>query len=440
MPLSLADLRSWPISFRQQIFVASCLSLWGCGQPAFPGEPGSTSDLSFALSVSEWTPWTTDGASPIECPSDRLVSGARCRGRYCDDVALRCTSGNFAHGASAWTETFSEEQEGRICAGTAFVTGIRCEGRYCDSLALRCTEPAGAVRKDRCYWSATLSEEDGGTFEFPEGMFLSGVRCEGRYCDRLRFYLCGAEAQPVDAAALARQYAPSIRFDSQFGTGGGKDSKCFPGDAGQYYEARKQGVDPIALCNQSYPSIESASVPVYYLAEGCGKNVVIVRYWIFYAWQSACLTLIGKFGHHAADWESIMVKIQDGALDRVAFFQHGGWYTKCKSTYETIDGTHPVAYAGKNAHGSFHDSGGSGGCLYWEDFRNPGDEDMRIDSWRNLTRIHRGADAPEWMRCTGDGCFDGVGHPIEQTGSLCAMAGCGKDGCGRSDIGGSVPF
>jgi hypothetical protein len=63
-----------------------------------------------------------------------------------------------------------------------------------------------------------------------------------------------------------------------------------------------------------------------------------------------------------------------------------------------------------------------------------------MDTWRNLVLLRRDADAPDWMRCTGDGCFDGIDHPIEQTGNVCSIGGCHKDGCDRSDVGGNIPF
>lgn len=399
--------------------------------------------------TSAWSAWTTDGAPAAECPGGSLANGARCRGRYCDDVALSCGSGGFQHGNTWWTDSFTDgDNNERVCAGNGLVTGLSCSGRYCDNVSLRCTEPVGVTRGGNCYWSAWLSEEDGGTFEFPKGKYMAGARCDGRYCDNMSFYLCdlngGAEPPPppLDTQALAAKYAPRLRFDQQFGTAENRDSKCFPGDPATYFQSRRQGADSISLCNQDYSTIENAAVPTHYSIESCGTNVVVIRYWFFYAWQSSCVTipLVGKFGHHAADWESVAVKIVDGQLSRVAFYQHGGWYTRERGNFELADGTHPVSYVGKNAHGDFHDSGGKGGCMYWDDFRNPGDADMHMDTWRNLAPLHRDASAPEWMNCSGDGCFDGIGHPLEQNGNLCGFGGCNKDGCGRSDVGGNIPF
>ncbi|HOD16626.1 MAG TPA: hypothetical protein PKI31_18040 [Spirochaetota bacterium] len=387
-----------------------------------------------------WLNWTTDGSAAIQCDSSFLTGGFKCKGRYCDDVNLLCRGSGFNQTSSWWTDYFSEEGTNwRVCDSNAFVTGIRCTGKYCDNVSLRCSQLDNGGVRQNCYWTSDLSEEDGGTFVAPESMFVAGARCSGRYCDNMQFYLCRADsgALPTDFTALAQQFAPRLRFDQEFGTGSGEQSKCFPGDPGTYYEQRALGVEPVELCNKSYASIANNQVPVYYMAKQAGTNTVVIRYWYFYAWQSTCFT---SFGSHSADWESMAVLIVDGQLRRVAFYQHGGWYSRNTGSFETVGGTHPVAYVGKNAHGSYHDSGGSGGCLYFEDFRNPGGNDYHMDTWNNMVLLARGSGMPAWMNCTGSGCFDGIGHPVEQTGELGGFGGCNKDGCNKTQVGGNVPF
>ncbi len=386
-----------------------------------------------------WLGWTTDGSSPIECAGRYLSGGFRCSGRYCDDVNLYCRSQGFNQATSWWTDYFSEEDPGgRVCDGNGFVTGIRCTGRYCDNMSLRCSQPDnGGIRRE-CFWTSYLSEENGGTFVAPEATYIAGMKCGGRYCDNVQFYLCRADdgAVPSDFSALAAQFAPRLRFDQLFGTDSGDQSKCFPGDAGAYFTQRALGVQPVALCNQNYSTIANNQVPVYYIAKQIGTNTVVIRYFFFYAWQSTCFL---NQGSHAADWESVAVMIVNGELKRVAFFQHGGWYSRNPGGFETVGGTHPVAYAGKNSHGSYHDSGGTGGCLYFEDFRNPGGNDYHMDTWNNLVLLERGSGAPAWMNCTGSACFDGIGHPLERE-ELGGFAGCDDDGCDKSQVAGDIPF
>ncbi len=404
---------------------------------------GRTNGASFfhaEIHPPHWLGWTTDGSALIENKAKFLSQGLRCSGRYCDDVDLLSTETSYSQTNSWWTGYFSDGSNNtRVCENNGFVTGLRCSGRYCDNVSLRCSQLNNGGVRDACYWTAPVSEESGGKFIAPESMYLAGMRCSGRYCDNKELYLCQADAggPAIDVPAMAQQFAPRIRFDQGFGGGSGNQSKCFPSDPGVYYQQRAQGAAAQSLCNQDYSTIQNNQVPIYYMADRVGTNAVVIRYWFFYAYQSTCFA---SFGSHPADWESVAVLVVNGELQRAAFYQHGGWYTKERGQFQTVNGTHPVAYAGKNSHGSYHDDGGSGGCLYFEDFRNPGGADYRMDTWNNLHELKRGSGAPAWMNCTGSGCFDGIGHPIEQTGNIPAMAGCRKDGCNKSSLGDKMPF
>lgn len=401
---------------------------------------GQSTHFHAAVHPPFWTRWTTDGAAAIESEPGFLIQGLRCSGRYCDDVGLLAVESGHTQVNSWWTSSFSEEGTNhRICDGNGFVTGIHCTGSYCDNVSLRCSQLDNGGVRTGCYWTAPISEESGGSFIAPESMYVAGASCSGRYCDNMSLYLCQADegGPSFDYAALAAQYAPRLRFDQETTTGSGEQSKCFPSDPGVYFTQRAQGASPVSLCNKDYASIASHAVPTYYVADRVGTNAVIIRYWYFYAWQSTCFT---SFGSHAADWESMAALIIDGQLRRVAFFQHGGWYSREPGGFELVGGTHPVGYVGKNSHGTYHDDGGSGGCLYFEDFRNPGGNDYHMDTWNNLVALARGDGMPDWMNCHGSDCFDGVGHPIEQTGDVRSMGGCGKDGCDRSSMGGNMPF
>jgi len=387
-----------------------------------------------------WTAWTTDGAAAIETGDPFLVRGLRCSGRYCDDLRLLGVDSATVQTSSWWTDYFSEEgQNYRICDNDGFVTGIRCTGDYCDNVSLRCSQLDNGGVRSQCYWTASVSEEGGGRFVAPEGMYVAGMSCNGRYCDNINLYVCQLDdaVAPFDYAALAAQFAPRLRFDQETTTGSGEQSKCFPGDPGTYSAQRAQGASAVSLCNKDYSTIADGRVPTYYVASALGANAVIIRYWYFYAWQSTCF---GGLGSHAADWESMAVLIVDGQLRRVAFVQHNGFYSREPGGFELVGASHPVGYVGKNAHGTYHDAGGSGGCLYFEDYRNPGGNDYHLDTWTNLVPLARGAGSPEWMNCYGTGCFDGIGHPLDQTGDVRFMAGCGSDGCGRSSVNDNIPF
>lgn len=143
----------------------------------------------------EYWAWTTDGLPPAEC--DDLISGIQCRGSYCDDVGIRCAGTGTNMGQYAvWTTWFSEEGNSeRVCPNLypdqPYVTGVKCKDDYCDSMSLQCNALQNGTKSNDCYWTTdTISEENGGLYEFPPSTYLSGMRCEGSYCDNLRLYLC----------------------------------------------------------------------------------------------------------------------------------------------------------------------------------------------------------------------------------------------------------
>jgi hypothetical protein len=184
--------------------------------------------------------------------------------------------------------------------------------------------------------------------------------------------------------------------------------------------------------------IEKGNWATYFTVEqSCTE---ILTYWFFYGWQDYCSPSLGA---HHADWEHVVVKIIDGQLDRVMYFQHAGQYTRIPGNYEVYDYTHPVVYVGKNSHGSYHDDGGSGTCCYFEDFRNPGDANQHMKAWLNLAELSLSEDSPEWMRYSGTDYWDGLTGPLHRGEDLCYLQGCKgawtpvchTNGCMKSDIG-----
>ena len=407
-----------------------------------PGDDDDEEEASFSTALpTYWSRWVTDGDVALVLEDGFIARGFRCRGNYCDDSSLLGYDTELPYKGQWWTDEFSEEgNNSRICDDDGFMVGLSCKGNYCDNIALRCANFEGVTRTD-CTWAGAISDDGAGEFIAPGGAYIAGVRCSGRYCDNRELYLCrmNTPRPSIDIEALAKRFAPRLRFDSEFGTGSGGDKKCFPSDPASYYEGRKNGDEPQELCDQDFWDAITGYVPTFYSAERVGDTGVVIRYWFFYAWQSNCA--LSMFGSHAADWESVAVYIENNELVRVAFHQHGGFYSKEVGQFEQVEGTdHPIGYVGKNSHGTYHDAGGSGGCIYFEDYRNPGSADRFMDTWYNLVPLRRGEGAPEWMNCEGSDCFDGIGHPIEQNGNLIGRPGCYDAGCERSSIGGVVPF
>jgi hypothetical protein len=394
-----------------------------------------------------WTPYVSEEqgeANPAVC--NGLVSGLGCSGRYCDNVGLECTT-PLGLGESTWSPYFSEEGSAEyVCPEGQYVTGARCTGRYCDNMSVRCTR-APDLTVQRCFWTPEISEENGGKIEYGEGTYLRGLHCSGRYCDNLRSYVCQTKQtdcqSPECVKDRARRFAPLLRFDQVQGA----TNKCFPSDAAPYYAARKQG-NHERICNTDASSILENRVPVYFDYQDCSGDTTVIMYWFFYGYQDTCT---GNLGSHDADWERIAVKVKDGRLERVLYFQHAGSYTRQGNDFSTHDNTHPVVFVGKNSHGSYHDDGGSGSCLYFEDYRNPGSRNLSLSSWNNLVELEDGFSAPEWMRDRSSEYFDGIPGPLARGVDVCSLPGCegndtrigalcfGQCGCSKSSIG-SAPF
>jgi hypothetical protein len=266
----------------------------------------------------------------------------------------------------------------------------------------------------------------------------------------------------TDTAEIPRNSGgnPEVRrFENRLSNSGGLDS-CFfdipvtEFDTAVYAAAhatlRKVGTNETISVWGSGLSIGDPGVGAtcISIAIDIVRRIEYVMYWVFYGWQDYCSP--GSGAHHA-DWERVVVKIINGSLDRVMFFQHSGWYTRDRGNYEVF-GEHPCVYVGKNQHGSYHDDGGTGTCCYWEDFRKPGSwgTSLKLLTWNNLVLLSADDSSPEWMRYGGewggDNLNDGVWSPLTQSLSfcddLCNIPGCrGREtnscytsGCYKSDV------
>jgi hypothetical protein len=118
--------------------------------------------------------------------------------------------------------------------------------------------------------------------------------------------------------------------------------------------------------------LQAGTVPTYFKVTSCSPGGQLrIHYWWFYGHQPPCLA---SEGEHVADWEHVMVTTTADrtGIAAVTYFQHYGWYTLMagRGGFETLVGR-PVVYVGKKSHGAYHDSGGIGGCGYFDDYRNP---------------------------------------------------------------------
>ncbi|XP_071543377.1 uncharacterized protein [Panulirus ornatus] len=241
-----------------------------------------------------------------------------------------------------------------------------------------------------------------------------------------------------DFAQIAEDYAPLLRFDKKEGEG----NLCFPHNAADFYAQRMAG-DWSRKCNTDYNSLATGQIPTYWHAMTCGYHLHIA-YWNFYGYNADCDCCSGE---RDAWWEYMVVKIRDWdlypRLHEVMFGQKKGWYTRIPGHYQTFGGTHPVAFVGKTNHGYYHNDGGSGTCCYYEDYRNPGGVDKRLQTWKNLVELKREGGDP-WMTDSNPNPWNGQMPPtFRDNWNLCNLPGCagssllvcGKSGCHKSDIG-----
>lgn len=174
-------------------------------------------------------------------------------------------------------------------------------------------------------------------------------------------------------------------------------------------------------------------VPTYYKVRRCGSNGQIrIQYWWFYGYQqNSILDILGE-SDHPADWEHIMLTLSEDrqSVAAVTYYQHSGWYTKivgAGSANFPVENGRPIAFVGKTAHGSYHNSGGDGTLLYYGDWRNPSTTSVWNTS--NTPLLNLDVDAQEWMEydrvADWKWGFDAVGtHPTVALPDFCAIKAC----------------
>jgi hypothetical protein len=211
-------------------------------------------------------------------------------------------------------------------------------------------------------------------------------------------------------------------------------------------------------------TLAGGTIPTYYQLRTFGSQVRIT-YWWFYGFQHPCFA---SEGQHNGDWEHVMVTLKQDRSDiaAVSYWQHTGYYTRiagprdapctpggtgrCESSGFSREGTHPIVYSGKIGHGSYHNgnSGGPGGCGYYDDFRNPASAADYLPSWRRL--IDLDGNAEPWIAADRTAKWvwgnDGISnhptqHPPEASMRACSGtptfaakdAGCYKSECLAGD-------
>ncbi|CAJ1403863.1 unnamed protein product [Effrenium voratum] len=239
--------------------------------------------------------------------------------------------------------------------------------------------------------------------------------------------LCGDDT--ACQLEMAAKFAPEMRLDKNTLS----RDRCLPGHPADVYWQRKAGHTDV-ICESDVSKLENGEVPTFYHYEECaGDEVVAIDYFVWYSHQKECLKLgfdavkSEIFGDHPGDWETVAVQIVHGEVRKVRFHQHSGSYSLPPKSVEFVGDTHPVAYVGLDSHGSYHDQGGTGNCLYFQDYRRFEDDRLKLEGWRFLLDTkNRSENMPEWHN--GNRAYlDGFPTPSEKG------FGCGYQSCKGTD-------
>jgi hypothetical protein len=101
----------------------------------------------------------------------------RCFGWLCSALLMAATLP--AHAQYYWTDPVSDETQPTTCSFN-LVSGILCEGSYCDNVSLLCQ--GTSLRKGDKFWVDYISEEHGAAV-CSGNSYMTGISCRGTYCD-----------------------------------------------------------------------------------------------------------------------------------------------------------------------------------------------------------------------------------------------------------------
>jgi hypothetical protein len=103
-----------------------------------------------------WIGPFSDGDTPISCPAESYVKGARCTHDYCDNMYLLCVKSPNPRRSCAPIHEFSDLVTtngfftGSVgqCPGAQVIGGAQCSGSYCANIALTCCDAASDTDGD----------------------------------------------------------------------------------------------------------------------------------------------------------------------------------------------------------------------------------------------------------------------------------------------------
>ena len=104
-----------------------------------PFSPGMQAQ-ALTKRISEEQPDSSFRTDTLDKPS--VLTGIKCTGSYCDNITGKVghsTRREVVVKTTGWNSWTSEEQRYAGCPVGEFVTGMRCKGSYCDEISLHCS-------------------------------------------------------------------------------------------------------------------------------------------------------------------------------------------------------------------------------------------------------------------------------------------------------------
>lgn len=147
---------------------------------------------------------TSEEKPPFICPHGSLTTGLHCEGSYCDDISMRCDrnirevrSIDWSHFASKLRIHIVYCSSGDIDERQGFMSGVACQGDYCDKVAMQCTTLELFVPDhDQCVNTPWFSEEQDWQTWVSAFHFPVSLTCRGDHCDDKRLRTCRIKRRP----------------------------------------------------------------------------------------------------------------------------------------------------------------------------------------------------------------------------------------------------
>lgn len=148
----------------------------------------------------DWSPYVSD-QNPDGHICKGAIGGMRCDGTYCYNHSLGCLQGSAGTQATdgGWSQYFSNQPPNNVfkCQAGEIVTGFKCKGSYCYNVSLRCSTTTQVL--SNCSWTEYFSDQPPAEKIWPDKV-MAGMECSGDYCYNHKAYVCEATTPKATVA------------------------------------------------------------------------------------------------------------------------------------------------------------------------------------------------------------------------------------------------